>query len=115
VRVPLDVTVEERFPLDAVTHPTAPPPEGEEFDNIVAAVVHMDAGKPILDLDELLRQELLVEVPMRALCGAACRGLCPRCGADLNQGPCACPPDEAASPLAQLGTLLEDRKGSADA
>jgi uncharacterized protein len=111
VRVPMDVTVEERFPLFEVTHPTAPPEAGADFDNMVASVVHLDAGKPILDLDELLRQELLVEIPMRSLCGATCRGLCPHCGADLNQGPCACPAEPADSPLAGLASLLEEKNG----
>jgi uncharacterized protein len=113
VRVPLDVRLDEHFPIDEVTHPDRPPEKGEEFDSIVASIVHLDQGRPILDLDELLRQRILTEVPIRTLCGSACRGLCPRCGADLNQGPCACPPEREDSPFAALSALLEEGEDGA--
>jgi uncharacterized protein len=111
VRVPISLGLDEHFPLEDVTHPTAPPEEGEEFDTLVSSIVHLDAGKPILDLDELLRQQILTEVPIRTLCGSACRGLCPLCGADLNQGPCACPAEPEETPFSKLAALLEVRNG----
>ncbi len=43
-----------------------------------------------LDLRDEAREALLLEVPMVPLCREDCRGLCPRCGADLNAGPCGC-------------------------
>lgn len=43
-----------------------------------------------LDLAEAAREALLVEVPMTPHCREDCKGLCPTCGADLNDGPCAC-------------------------
>lgn len=46
-----------------------------------------------LDLAEAAREALLLELPMAPHCREDCRGLCPRCGADLNQGPCGCPRD----------------------
>jgi len=45
-----------------------------------------------LDLREQAREALLLEVPMTPRCRPDCRGLCPRCGADLNLGPCGCAP-----------------------
>lgn len=44
-----------------------------------------------LDLAEEARETLLLELPMVPRCREDCRGLCPRCGADLNAGPCGCP------------------------
>ncbi len=44
-----------------------------------------------LDLREEAREALLLELPMVPHCREDCRGLCPRCGADLNEGPCGCP------------------------
>jgi len=44
-----------------------------------------------LDLRDEAREALLLEIPMTPRCSEDCRGLCPRCGADLNQGPCGCP------------------------
>jgi len=43
-----------------------------------------------IDLTEDLRQTLLLEIPQRALCRPDCRGLCARCGKNLNQEPCGC-------------------------
>jgi uncharacterized protein len=43
-----------------------------------------------LELAEEAREALLLEVPIAPKCRPDCRGLCPRCGADLNQGPCGC-------------------------
>lgn len=43
-----------------------------------------------LDLREEAREALLLELPIAPRCQESCRGLCPRCGADLNQGPCEC-------------------------
>jgi len=43
-----------------------------------------------LDLGEEAHDALLLEVPMAPRCREDCRGLCPRCGADLNEGPCDC-------------------------
>jgi uncharacterized protein len=41
-----------------------------------------------LDLREMVRQDILLELPMHTLCAETCRGLCPECGADLNEGSC---------------------------
>jgi uncharacterized protein len=46
-----------------------------------------------LDLRPLVRDALLLELPLAPLCQPDCLGLCPRCGADLNTGPCSCVPD----------------------
>jgi len=48
-----------------------------------------------LDVREEVRDSLLLEVPMAPHCREQCLGLCPRCGADLNEGPCRCVPLEA--------------------
>lgn len=45
-----------------------------------------------VDLTAAIREEVSLAVPTYALCREACAGLCPRCGADLNEGPCACGP-----------------------
>jgi uncharacterized protein len=58
----------------------------------------------ILDLSEAIRQYSMMTAPMAPLCRADCRGLCPRCGRDWNEGPCDCEPepDERWSALAEL-------------
>jgi len=55
-----------------------------------------------IDLQELVRQQLLLSVPISQLCRADCKGLCPQCGKELNLGPCGCP-----SPTGALGEAIE--------
>lgn len=43
-----------------------------------------------LDLRESVRETLLLELPITPHCREDCPGLCPKCGADLNLGPCGC-------------------------
>jgi uncharacterized protein len=49
-------------------------------------------GHEEIDLRPLIREALLLALPLAPLCEAACQGICPTCGADLNGGPCGCPP-----------------------
>jgi uncharacterized protein len=58
-----------------------------------------------VDLEPLAREVLLLELPQAPLCREDCRGLCPRCGADLNEGPCQCVPDERDPRWAALDAL----------
>lgn len=44
----------------------------------------------VIDITEPLRESLLLAEPIQALCKEDCRGLCPICGADLNDGDCGC-------------------------
>jgi len=65
-----------------------------------------------LDLTDEIRQVFLVEVPWHILCREDCRGLCPRCGANLNDGPCGCeapPVDPRWAALAGLKDKLSGR------
>jgi len=58
-----------------------------------------------IDLTPLVHEQLILALPTRPLCGEACRGLCPRCGANLNDGACGCPPAPADPRLAVLHAL----------
>lgn len=42
------------------------------------------------DLGDLVRQELLLAMPMKPVCDEACKGLCPHCGTNLNEASCNC-------------------------
>jgi uncharacterized protein len=58
-------------------------------DDAGPSAVYFDGEE--LPLGEEMRQELELALPYNAQCGPACRGLCPGCGANLNDGPCGCP------------------------
>lgn len=47
----------------------------------------------VIDLTEGIREDILLVFPQSHLCSEDCKGLCPRCGANLNDGPCGCPED----------------------
>lgn len=60
-----------------------------------------------LDLDDLMREEILLCFPTRFLCTPDCPGLCPKCGRSLKAGDCGCPKHEPDPRLAILGTLFD--------
>ena len=47
-----------------------------------------------VELDDYLRDFIVLNIPMRTLCSETCKGLCPSCGADLNRGACTCAPKD---------------------
>ncbi len=57
-----------------------------------------------LDLDELVLEDIYLALPARFLCKEDCKGLCPYCGHDLNEGECGCkkPVDPRMAALQQL-------------
>ena len=58
-----------------------------------------------VDLDEIITTAFVLGLDSKTLCRPDCKGVCPRCGHNLNDGPCACRP-EADSPFAVLGQLF---------
>ncbi len=58
-----------------------------------------------VDLTPLVREQVLLALAERPLCREECRGLCPHCGANLNQGDCGCKVGSADPRLAVLRTL----------
>jgi len=62
-----------------------------------------------IDLAPLIEEQTLLALPTRPLCSEDCRGLCPRCGTNLNVDPCACPAPAADGRLAVLQTMLRAR------
>ena len=55
-----------------------------------------------LELEDLVQEQVFLARPMKPVCQPECRGLCPRCGADLNEEPCGCAAPEPISPFAAL-------------
>lgn len=43
-----------------------------------------------LDVEALMNNEILINMPMKVLCKDECKGICPKCGQNLNQGTCEC-------------------------
>lgn len=63
-------------------------------------------GTETVDVTPDIREEILLHLRPFPLCRPDCRGLCPRCGKDLNEGPCSCqPPPWEEGPWAGLDKL----------
>ena len=107
---PVEAPINEQFTLETVTHG----PHGRRGGVIVEEEEDPSAGKlfdgHLLDLTELLRQSITLQIPSQPLHDELCKGLCAVCGKDLNEGPCACSPEPANPAFAQLAQLLEKNK-----
>ena len=68
-------------------------------------VIRPDAT--VIDLSDDVREMVLLSVPLKLLCREECRGLCPRCGADLNAGECGCTKEIANRPWQDLEKILK--------
>ena len=101
VTAPVEFDLEEQFrpSVDIFTGAAIPVEDGE--DEVTRTDEHH-----ILDLAEVIRQNLLLAIPISPLCNLHCRGLCPDCGANLNKEPCSCQREEGDPRLAVLRELL---------
>ena len=61
-----------------------------------------------LDLEPLVRDAVMLELPQAPLCREGCLGLCPSCGADLNEGGCGCEAEVGDPRWASLDVLRQD-------
>ena len=63
-----------------------------------------------VDLDEVVREQILLALPLRHLCKEDCKGLCQKCGADLNAGHCSCEQSEVDPRWSALAGLKDEKK-----
>jgi uncharacterized protein len=63
-----------------------------------------------IDLQELVREQVLLNLQMKPLCDENCKGICPSCGADLNAGACRCKTQKIDPRLEVLKKLLDRGK-----
>ncbi len=92
--------------FDVYCEPPQPASAGEEHK--LAAddldVTYLEDGR--VNTDSLLRENLLLTLPVQPVCRADCRGLCPRCGANWNIAGCQCEAPAADPRLSVLRKLL---------
>jgi uncharacterized protein len=62
------------------------------------------------DLRDGIQEQVVMAFPIKPLCNEKCQGLCPTCGADLNQGDCACKREPISSQFAVLKNLKLNKK-----
>lgn len=102
VVVPVTLDFEEQYlqTVDVIT--------GNQLDTDREDPALLIDGHHDMHLADLVREYLLLALPMHALCRDDCRGLCPRCGHNLNSGPCSCGDEAVDDRWAALKALLPD-------
>lgn len=63
-----------------------------------------------IDISGLIKEQVMLNIPMKPLCRSDCQGICPRCGKHLNEGLCECKAEEIDPRLAPLKKLKESMK-----
>ncbi|MBQ3075282.1 MAG: DUF177 domain-containing protein [Clostridia bacterium] len=93
--------VAREFSIDIDLSVVTAPTESDE-DYILAEGQKIDLGSFATDT-------VLLNLPLRLLCREDCKGLCPKCGKDLNQGDCECDHKEIDPRLAGLADFFKDK------
>lgn len=93
VLVPLEAEILEKY---------YPPSATADEDTVCHHGDHLDVTREV-------QKALLQALPMKQLCRVDCRGLCPVCGRDLNDGPCGCSVEAVDPRLAPLAGFFKDR------
>ena len=83
------------------SHTLVPALENEDDDRFI------EVPGDKLDLDGLAREDILLELPTKFLCREDCRGICPVCGKNLNEGPCGCKAESVDPRLEVLKKFIQ--------
>ncbi len=112
VRIPCDRCLEDvDYPFHLELQKVIPlkdDPEEAKDDGDEAAVF-IDEDR-VLDVDRLIYNEVLVNWPAKVLCSPACKGICPKCGTNLNFDACSCEQGELDPRMAQFQDVFNKFK-----
>ncbi len=87
------------------THGFARHAHNEEDDDLVSEGKDLDItylSHDFIDLSDVLKEQLQLQIPFQPLCKETCKGICSQCGTDLNHGRCACAKIEKRRPFSVL-------------
>jgi DUF177 domain-containing protein len=101
---PFPFTTKESFRLYFETARPGRPEEEFELTDDELDVTFVEEGR--IDTDSLLRENVLLSLPLQPLCREDCRGLCQYCGTNLNLGGCPCQEPRRDPRLEPLRKLL---------
>ena len=100
---PIELPVSSDFELEYIT--------GSEYESsAVAELTEAEMSVAVfdgeaIDVDEIVKEQILLAVPTRMLCREDCKGICPQCGVDKNTGECDCETKEIDPRWAALKNL----------
>lgn len=90
----------EQSLLYSFSHTLVPSLENEDDDRFI------EVRGAKLNLDALAREDILLELPTKFLCRPDCKGICPTCGKNLNDGPCGCSAEQGDERFEVLKNLI---------
>ena len=99
-----------RLPLRSSFKYTFVPPPVRSQDEVELNTADLDFAYyegDIIDLDTVVLEQILLQIPIKPLCSESCRGLCPHCGINLNMTSCSCRVDVLDERLAALKQFKE--------
>ncbi len=105
--LPMDASFDVRYHPQSESSAAAGEREVEEAD-LDDAYYRDDQ----IDLDELIREQIYLVLPMKPLCRDDCKGLCPECGTNLNAGTCECRHEWTDPRLEALKKLVNNERRS---
>lgn len=92
--------------IDVVYHPAADIGKEEHYE-LKGDELNTEFYKgDVLNINDLLIEQMLLNIPMKPLCSLGCRGICPKCGGDSLTSQCNCDAGEIDLRLAALKQLL---------
>ena len=98
-----DLGVKSAFNVYLVVRPSGPSEEDVELLDEDMEVEFLKGE--MMDLDDVVREQVYLSVPMKCVCKSDCRGLCPQCGANLNVAPCSCRSEVGHAAFSKLENL----------
>jgi uncharacterized protein len=104
---PIEIPVDSDFSLEYITGRDYEANRSAELTEDLLSVSVFD-GEGI-DLDEIVKEQILLTIPTRSLCSADCKGFCPKCGADRNVKDCGCDDREIDPRWAALQALKDGK------
>jgi uncharacterized protein len=70
-------------------------------------IFYVKRNEPVIELNDVIRESLILALPLKPLCDQDCKGLCPNCGVNLNEETCDCVSEESDERWEGLKDLLE--------
>lgn len=95
------------IPVDVVYHPLDEL-KGEERHEVIGEELDIDFySEEEMNLITLMKEQIILNIPMKPLCSDLCRGICFKCGKNLNAGDCSCTENETGSRFVVLKNLFD--------
>ncbi len=104
---PIEIPVDSDFSGEYITGTDYEATRTAELTEDLMSVSVFD-GEGI-DLDEIVKEQILLALPTRSICREDCKGFCPKCGADRNEKDCGCQESEVDPRWAALQALKDSK------